>query len=47
MKRNPIPKDYTLAELLIVVWFGFVASVILFFVGAAIYAVGKYLFGWW
>lgn len=47
MKRNPIPKGYPLAELLIVVWCGFVASVILFFVGAAIYAVGKCLFGWW
>lgn len=40
-------KGYTLTELLIVISFGTVLLFVLFFISAVIYALGKYLFGWW
>jgi hypothetical protein len=40
-------KGYTLAELVIAVFGVFMAGAVLFVAASIIYAIGKYLFGWW
>lgn len=40
-------KGFTVVELLLTLWFLFWAAFGIFIVSAIIYAIGKYLFGWW
>lgn len=40
-------KGFTLIELIMSVWFVIIAGFVLFLMGTAVWAAGKYLFGWW
>lgn len=40
-------KGYTIVELMIVLWGLLILLLGLSLVGAVIYALGKFLFGWW